>query len=612
MTEQSLQAQLYPSVAYTPAEPAGGGSPLFGVCVSGGGSRALTCALGQLSGLRSLPDPADSSRSLLERADYLSAVSGGSWASVSYTFLPEKIGGQAVSDDDFLITPVEPAGMSKGGEGTVAPGNVAYMNPHCLGTAPQNFGLERIVDVVETFWKWGMFHDLEKMHWFWIGAVGEIVLKDFGLFAGAYPKDGKFIEPGRWFSLSPDYVQEKITPDNPALTPESFYTCRAGRPTLIVNTNVLMDGGHGDAAQVPVQATAVHTGIQGRSPDGTLVGGGSVESFAFTSTLTGAGKAAGTAVVTTDRCYSLCDIAGCSSAFYAQVLLNFINDKIDEVVEALTKRLPGFVRKDLEDVVERYLDKDAAAIIPRYNYWPLDQVEAKPPVNTARFFSDGGDLENTGLLGLLAQTDAERVIAFVNSETPMSKSATSGKVIVDEQLPRLFGFMGADKQGNYVSYGGMSPAEPMSYAQLFEAGEFEALLEGLYNASCGGANKDADLGTHPAAFRQTLTTVENPVANIRGGRRVQVLWVYNNRVNAWQEAITDAAIQADLKEGQHNQNPDGTPAKPGGAPFSPLPNFPYYATAESIYLTKEDVNMLAQLSAWNVRQLEGEIQQLLA
>jgi hypothetical protein len=39
-----------------------------------------------------------------------------------------------------------------------------------------------------------------------------------------------------------------------------------------------------------------------------------VESFGFTSTLNGPGGASGTASIATVRNYSLCDIAGCSSA----------------------------------------------------------------------------------------------------------------------------------------------------------------------------------------------------------------------------------------------------------------------------------------------------------
>ncbi|CAD0302421.1 hypothetical protein [Xanthomonas hortorum] len=44
-------------------------SDAVGICLSGGGSRALSCALGQLRGLRSL--------GLLDKVAAISSVSGG-------------------------------------------------------------------------------------------------------------------------------------------------------------------------------------------------------------------------------------------------------------------------------------------------------------------------------------------------------------------------------------------------------------------------------------------------------------------------------------------------------------------------------------------------------
>jgi hypothetical protein len=102
------------------------------------------------------------------------------------------------------------------------------------------------------------------------------------------------------------------------------------------------------------------------------------------------------------------------------------------------------------------------------------------------------------------------------------------------------------------------------------------------------------LGKATAAFLQKgLVTIENPVANIAGGRVVDVLWVYNNPVSDWQSAITDSGIEHDLGQ----VSTEGTP----------LWNFPNYWTGAQVYLGVEAVNMLAQLSAWNVQQISGTI-----
>src|SRR5215831_5619859 len=90
MSDPNYQANIFPLGSQ--ATP----GPGLAVCFSGGGSRALSCALGQLSGLRSIKNPNDPTRSVLDSIPYVSSVSGGSWASVLYTFLPATI-----SDDEF-------------------------------------------------------------------------------------------------------------------------------------------------------------------------------------------------------------------------------------------------------------------------------------------------------------------------------------------------------------------------------------------------------------------------------------------------------------------------------------------------------------------------------
>jgi hypothetical protein len=60
-----------------------------GICLSGGGSRALTAGMGQLRGLKAL--------GLLEKTRAISTVSGGSWVGVTFEYLS---GG--TSDDAYL------------------------------------------------------------------------------------------------------------------------------------------------------------------------------------------------------------------------------------------------------------------------------------------------------------------------------------------------------------------------------------------------------------------------------------------------------------------------------------------------------------------------------
>jgi hypothetical protein len=368
-----------------------------------------------------------------------------------------------------------------------------------------------------------------------------------------------------------------------------------------------------------VPATPTVTSVLGQSPDGSIVGGGSVESFGFTSTLVGPGTTGQSATVALPRRYSLCDIAGCSSAFYADTLLQYVDtylatDLENELIallvkEGLSQTYAQFVAGLIIAVIKGILNNELSETIPRYNFWPVNAVSRRPPPNTTYGFSDGGDFDNTGILGVLAQTATDRIIAFVNSQEPISvyippppsPPPNPPLVQVSGQIAQLFGYKYDSVKGVYQSYNGMSPNQPMSYVQVFsdQQGEFQALRQGLYDASCGGPNNPGGLGSNVAAFQQTLTTVDNPVANIKGGRKVTVLWVHNNRVNAWQNAIKDPGITSDLADGQ------------AAKPFGPLMNFPNYNTGSQLFLGPESVNMLAQLSAWNVEQLAPAIVKLL-
>ena len=71
------RADCYEANLYPATKSQGSTSPVTAVCLSGGGSRALTCALGQLSALNSLPAPNNPGATLLSQFQYISSVSGG-------------------------------------------------------------------------------------------------------------------------------------------------------------------------------------------------------------------------------------------------------------------------------------------------------------------------------------------------------------------------------------------------------------------------------------------------------------------------------------------------------------------------------------------------------
>src|SRR5262245_47101129 len=101
-----------------------------GVCLSGGGSRALSAGMGQL---RALAHLRANGRSLLSQVKALSAVSGGAWLSVPYVYLrgevsDERFLGGYVADPARLVPSRDEAGPAEPGSaevlGEIAEGNI--------------------------------------------------------------------------------------------------------------------------------------------------------------------------------------------------------------------------------------------------------------------------------------------------------------------------------------------------------------------------------------------------------------------------------------------------------------------------------------------------------
>jgi hypothetical protein len=123
-------------------------------------------------------------------------------------------------------------------------------------------------------------------------------------------------------------------------------------------------------------------------------------------------------------------------------------------------------------------------------------------------------------------------------------------------------------------------------SQVFASSRFEEVLQGLWQASGSGTNAGS------AVFKQTdLTVLPNAWFGVRGegGRTVDVLWVYTNRVQAWYDLLSPA-VQAIL----------GDPTDP-----SSFHSFPHYGTLDTD-LTATEINLLASLTAWTVAGESGQ------
>lgn len=88
---------------------------------------------------------------------------------------------------------------------------------------------------------------------------------------------------------------------------------------------------------------------------------------------------------------------------------------------------------------------------------------------------------------------------------------------------------------------------------------------------------------HPAICRQTLNLRQNDWFGVSGGRQVELLWVYNNRVRDWYQLLS-SEVQQLLGD---FDDPDS------------FHGFPDYSTINTD-LTATEINLLTSLSAWVV------------
>jgi hypothetical protein len=192
-----------------------------GLCLSGGGTRAMCAGIGQLRGLHAL--------GLLQRTRYLSSVSGGGWAAAPYTFYASG----AQTDEGFLGPVASPADLDMDALGETIP------------ESQGNWTATRALNAV--FVRAAANGDHHKA---WNEAVGQLYLGPWGLH-GDTPV--QFCDPD-----SVDAIREH----NPGLS-STLVTVRAERPVLVMNSCLVGDhllNPQKTVSPVPLELSALQAG----------------------------------------------------------------------------------------------------------------------------------------------------------------------------------------------------------------------------------------------------------------------------------------------------------------------------------------------------------------
>ena len=423
---------------------------------------------------------------LIPRVGYLSAVSGGAWAATAFTYYD----GSGHGDADILGLPADPEALSTD--------QLASLDPRSLGyAATLDFG--GILQATRE-------DAAVSSHEAWSRGIGQTFLAPYGLFDPAVPTA---------FTLTRE-TRDVILERNPALQGHPFHTVRspADRPFLLIHAALNWPADRlRHSHKVGFEFSPLSVGspqlqvLESDSGEIHRVGGGLLEPFAFgCSAPTECPDRDGVVPVTLPpRPLTLSDAIGASSAFSTP-----------------------------DRNLERY---------PRANCWPV--TGRADEVTSAEMLTDGGDVENYGLVSLLRR-GVRAIVVFINSVWPLSleydpttwpDDDEDDRRVIDPFLAPLFG----------------GPSDRFPHNQVFAERDFADVVSTLQAAKQAGETVLA-VRSH--------TVQANEWWGVVGGWDVRICWMYNERVAHWERRLAPD-IRRSIEEGH------------GAAGSGPVAHFPH-------------------------------------
>lgn len=375
----------------------------LGVAFSGGGTRAATAAMGQIRALTESPwqfGPKEGR--WIDRVKYISSVSGGTWFSVPYTFLPERF-----DDEAFLGRTLGPREM------------LAFDGP--------NGRFARAVDGA---------YSLERLFGRYFRVVGG---EAFGravadIFLGPFDLNDQR-KPFTVGRCTATYLRRHDNVPNRV----GYFLPHRNRPYLIANATLLAKGRlakySGDRQIYPVEVTPLYAGIrrifeyESQDKLSWSFGGGYIESQAF--------------------------------GLPTKNVPEFINGRALSQHEFRTY-ISRFTLSDMMGVsgaapVETLAKSAIRPELVGFSSYPYSPVGSQTWQHREYVFGDGEHLDNLGVVALLAR-QIPKIIAFVNTLKPLcirssyrltdpepywrECSTPADELMQDDQLDDLRGLFG--------------------------------------------------------------------------------------------------------------------------------------------------------------------------
>jgi len=517
----------------------------FGIAISGGGVRSAAAAVGQLRGLQS--------NKWLEKAGYISAVSGGAWAAVPFTYSKASVDDLVGTMNDQRPCDLTVSGLRTGAGAigqaiaatNLAPGGIR----EGIGFALQQND-DWIRQQVQSRVKFGFINaqyanirDAIRNKVFPKGMRQD---KTYGRLLGPFFLD-QLIEPvwtiahdkqqgplasERTFGWTADAVAH-MSAGQPHGFPAEMLTTDKERPYLIVGATMVVPGvGTDDYPMlIPFEFTPLYSGSRvGRDGQGP---GLYVSSWAMdTDEVAKVDGDFFRAHVDLSDPFTLADVIAATGAAPELTLLT-------------TDKAPG----QLKDVV-----RNSAKFFPAFSTVAFN--ENMPIVKEPLSFGDGGFRDNLGLMPLLAR-GVHNVLVFFNTNTALSQMNDDVKsLFMKVDLPGGTG----NKTDNVV----------------FDAKEYQPLYDTLL---------DAERQHTPQIYcKKGLEVRANALYRVRPYQGLNLCFFYAADVQQWHEEL-----RLDVK---HLFAPDSLKT-------NRLDQFPFYPTHE-LSLEAEQVDLLGSLWSWIV------------
>lgn len=508
--------------------------PHIGACFSGGGTRAMTAAMGQLRALDHL--------GVIPTLRYITCVSGGSWASTIYTYYRK-----GASCDAELLGPI-----------TRAKGVTDQHVKNGLTSSQLAFGATKSLEDIVAGWELDPFGNYTS-HDVWNYSIGQAYLEHYGLFDSHTATNHPNNLP--YFSYDVTTVGE-IKQCNSRLIDKDFLTVRAGRPYLIINSCVLLPQSDPNQADlINFEYTPLTVGRPYLTKiNNTNYGGGFIEPFAYR----------GGAPV------SAPDPKPCAKSARPLDSAGWVNIPEAKRHYSLTETTGTSSSAFAEELIKNY---DTLRFDPQDFYWAVNGMG--PYTGAEALFGDGGLLENNGIIPLI-QRGIQLAIVFVNTETKLDPTFAPNDNSHDESndpngrcdvyIPSLFGYANAKWKWYYPNN------------KVFPTSEFKMVLDAL-NA------KRAK--NEPMIVNCQHTVVDNDSWGVKARKeKVWVTWCYLDRCTEWEANLGSANIRQQINEG----NPPAG-QKPKG-PYENFPNYKtLFQNGDNVVeLTKEQITLLADFT----------------